>query len=149
VEVPWSSYKRWATDATGPAVAPPALERLGERIAGGNRLVTFRLHMRGSDVVRLVGPKGARFLAVRAGGSLRRFGKPAAMEAPVWRCHGRSCDGLEVDLLVAGTAPLEAAIVGTRSGLPPEGAALVRSRADTAQPQYVPDTTVAVGKVRL
>jgi hypothetical protein len=149
VEVPWSSYKRWAADARGPAVAPPALEGLAARVGGGNRLVSFRLRPRGSDVVRLVGPEGARFLAVRAGGSFRRFGKDDPEEAPVWRCHGRSCDGLEVTLLVAGTAPIEATIVGTRSGLPAEGAALVRGRPATAQPQYVPDTTVAMGKVRL
>jgi hypothetical protein len=149
VEIPWSSYKRWAADATGPTVMPPALEGLDERTVGGNRLIRFRLSLRGSDVVRLVGPKGARFLAASAGGSLRRFGEGKAEEAPVLRCHGRSCDGLEVSLLVEGTAPLEATIVGTRSGLPPEGAALARGRPDTAQPQYVPDTTVAVGKVRL
>jgi hypothetical protein len=149
VEVPWSGYRRWAADATGPAIAAPALERLGERSVGGNRLVRFRLRMRGSDVVRLVGPKGSRFLAVSAGGSSRRFGKGGAKEAPVLRCHGRSCEGLEATLLVAGNAPLEATIVGTRNGLPPEGAALARGRPRTAQPQYVPDTTVAVGKVRL
>ncbi len=149
VEVPWSSYKRWAVDGRGPAVAPPALERRGERVVGGNRAITFRLRMRGSDVVRLVGPKAARFLAVEAGGSLRRFGEKDGKEAPVWRCHGRSCDGLAVTLLVEGTAPLEATIVGARSGLPPEGAQLVSSRSNLAQPQYVPDTTVAMGKVRL
>jgi hypothetical protein len=149
VEVPWSSYKRWAVDARGPALAPPALERLGERVDGGNRSVSFRIRLRGSDVLRLVGPKGSRFLAVNAGGSFRRFGKDEAKEGPVLRCHGRSCDGLEVTLLLAGAAPLEATIVGTRTGLPPEGAALVRGRPATAQPQYVPDTTVAMGRVRL
>jgi hypothetical protein len=149
VEVPWSSYRRWAAEARGPAVAPPALEGLAGRVDRGNRLISFRLRSRGSDVIRLVGPKGARFLAVRAGGAFRRLGKGDADEAPVLRCHGRSCDGLPVTLLVAGTAPLEATIVGSRSGLPPEGAALVRGRPATAQPQYVPDTTVAVGKVRL
>jgi len=149
VEVPWSSYKRWATEARGPAVAPPALERLGERVVGGNRLVSFRLRPRGSDVVRLVGPKGARFLAAEAGGSVRRFGKGGAKEAPVLRCHGRSCEGLAMTLLIAGTAPLEATIVGSRSGLPPQGAALARARPSTAQPQYVPDTTHAVGRLRL
>jgi hypothetical protein len=149
VEVPWSSYKRWATEAPGPAVAPPLLEDLAGRVEGGNRLISFQLRPRGSDVVRLVGPKGARFLAVKAGGSFRRFGMEDGEGSPVWRCHGRSCDGLEVTLLVEGTAPLEARIVGTRSGLPQEGAALVRARPAPAQPQYVPDTTVAVGKVRL
>ncbi|HEX8224239.1 MAG TPA: M20/M25/M40 family metallo-hydrolase [Allosphingosinicella sp.] len=149
VKVPWSSYRRWAVDARGPAVPPPAIERLGERAVGGNRLIRFRLRMRGSDVARLVGPEGARFLAAAAGGSLRRFGEGGAKEAPVLRCHGRSCDGLEMSLLIAGTAPLDAVIVGSRSGLPPQGAALVRGRPATAQPQYVPDTTLAVGKVRL
>jgi hypothetical protein len=149
VEVPWSSYSRWAAPARGPAVAPPALEALAGRAAGGNRLVTFRLRPRGSDVVRLVGPKGARFLAVKAGGAFRRFGEGDGKEAPVWRCHGRRCEGLEVTLLIGGTAPLEATIVGTRSGLPPEGAILARGRSGTAQPQYVPDTTVSVGRVRL
>jgi hypothetical protein len=149
VEVPWSGYRRWAVAAAGPAVAPPALERLGERIVAGNRLIRFRLRMRGSDVVRIVGPKDARFLAASAGGSLRRFGRGEAKEKPVFRCHGRSCDGLDVDLLVAGTAPLDATLVGSRSGLPPPGAALAKARPGTAQPQYVPDTTVAVGKVRL
>lgn len=149
VEVPWSSYKRWAADARGPAVPPPLLEGLAARAEGGNRLVSFRLRTRGSDVVRLVGPKGARFLAVRAGDAFRRFGEREGDEAPVFRCHGRSCDGLEISLLVEGTAPLEATVVGSRSGLPPEGSGLVRGRPGTAQPQYVPDTTLAVGKVRL
>jgi hypothetical protein len=149
VELPWSGYKRWAADARGPAVAPPLLEALSGRVDAGNRLITFRLRTRGSDVVRLVGPKGSRFLAVKAGGSFRRFGKGEAKERPVFRCHGRSCDGMDVTLLVAGATPIEATIVGTRSGLPPEGVALAKGRPDTAQPQYVPDTTVAVGKVRL
>ena len=149
VEVPWSSYTRWAAEAKGPAVPPPALEGLSARAVGGNRLVSFRLRPRGSDVVRLVGPKGAHFLAVRAGGAFRRFGEGGPGEGPVLRCHGRSCEGLEVTLLVEGTAPVEATIVGTRSGLPPEGAALARGRPGTARPQYVPDTTVAVGRVRL
>lgn len=149
VEVPWSSYRRWAADAEGPAVPPPALERIGERAVGGNRLVRFRLHMRGSETARLVGPKGSRFLAVSAGGSIRRFGEGRAKEKPVLRCHGRSCDGLEMSLLIAGTGPLETTVVGVRSGLPPEGTALARARPRTAQPQYVPDMTVAIGKVRL
>ncbi|HET9639809.1 MAG TPA: M20/M25/M40 family metallo-hydrolase [Allosphingosinicella sp.] len=149
VEIPWSSYKRWATQARGPRVAAPALERLGERIVGGNRLIRFRLRMLGSEVVRIVGPKGARFLSVRAGNSVRIFGEGGAEEAPIFRCHGRSCDGLDVTLRVAGTAPLDATVVGGRSGLPPQGAALAGARPGNVQPQYVPDTTLAVARIRL
>jgi hypothetical protein len=146
VEVPWSGYRRWAVDVAGPAIAPPALERLSERSVGANRLVTLRLRTRGSDVVRLVGGEGVRFLAVRAGGSTRRYGEKG--EA-VLRCHGRSCDGAVFELLIAGQAPAEATVVGSRSGLPPEAAAAARARAATAQPQYVPDTTLALDRVRL
>jgi hypothetical protein len=149
VEVPWSSYKRWARDVEGPPVPPPALERIGERRIGSNRLVAFRLRMNGADVVRIIGAPGARFLAVRAGGSSRRYREGEAEEEAVFRCHGRSCEGLAVELLVRGTRPVEATVVGTRSGLPPQAAALARSRPATAQPQYVPDMTVAVGRVRL
>jgi hypothetical protein len=148
VEVPWSSYRRWAVDAKGPPVPPPTLERLGERRIGGNRLIALRLRMRGSEVVRLVGPEGARFLSASAGGSARRYGA-GGKEGPVFRCHGRSCDGLAFELVVAGTAPVDITVVGSRSGLPEEARALARARPDTAQPQYVPDTTLALDRVRL
>ena len=146
VEVSWSSYKRWAVDFKGPPLAPPALERLGDRSVGSDRLVAFRLRSGGSDVVRIVGAKGVRFLAVRAGGGKRRFG---AGEEAVLRCHGRSCDGMAFELLIAGKAPAEVTLIGSRSGLPREAEALARSRPATVQPQYVPDTSLVVDRVRL
>jgi hypothetical protein len=146
VKVPWSGYRRWSADAQGPALTPPALERLSERRVGGNRLVTFRLRSGGSDVVRLVGAKGVRFLAVRSGATGRNYGTEG--EA-VLRCHGRSCDGMTFDLLIGGTAPVDATLVGSRSGLPAPMQALARSRPATAQPQYVPDTSLAVDRIKL
>jgi hypothetical protein len=146
VEVPWSGYKRWAVDVKGPAIAPPEMERLGERSVGPNRLVTLRMRTRGADVVRLIGAEGVRFLAVRAGGSTRGYGEKG--EA-VLRCHGRSCNGMVFELLIAGKAPAEATVVGSRSGLPHEAAAVARSRAGNVQPQYVPDTSLAVDRIRL
>ncbi|HZG09286.1 MAG TPA: M20/M25/M40 family metallo-hydrolase [Allosphingosinicella sp.] len=146
VDVPWSGYKRWAVDVSGPAITPPALEGIGERSVGADRLVTFRLRTHGSDVVRLVGAEGVRFLAVRAGGSTRRYGEKG--EA-VLRCHGRSCDGMVFELLIAGQAPAEATVIGSRSGLPREAAAAARGRAATAQPQYVPDSSLAVDRIKL
>jgi hypothetical protein len=146
VDVPWSGYKRWAVGVSGPAITPPALEGIGERSVGADRLVTFRLRTHGSDVVRLVGGEGVRFLAVRAGGSTRRYGEKG--EA-VLRCHGRSCDGMVFELLIAGQAPAEATVIGSRSGLPREAAAAARGRAATAQPQYVPDSSLAVDRIKL
>jgi hypothetical protein len=36
-----------------------------------------------------------------------------------------------------------------RSGLPPQARALVAARPATAQPQYVPDASYAIGRLRL
>jgi Peptidase family M28 len=146
VEVPWSNYKRWAADVQGPPLAPPTLEKQSERRVGGNRLVSFRIRSGGSDVVRLVGAEGVRFLAMRSGDTRRVYGEGG--EA-VLRCHGRSCDGMAFELLIAGAAPVNATVIGSRSGLPPQMQTLARSRPATAQPQYVPDTSLAVDRIKL
>jgi hypothetical protein len=146
VEVPWSNYKRWSADVQGPSLTPPSLEKVGERLVGGNRLVSFRMRSGGSDVVRLVGAKGVGFLSARSGDSRRNYGKEG--EA-VLRCHGRSCDGRVFELLIGGTAPVDATLIGSRSGLPAQMQALARSRPATAQPQYVPDTSYAMDRIRL
>jgi hypothetical protein len=146
VEVPWSSYKRWSVDVNGPPLKPPTLEKLGERKAGGNRLVSFRIRTGGSDVVRLVGAKGVRFLAMRSGATSRRYGSE---DEAVLRCHGRSCDGKTFELLIGGSGPVDITLIGSRSGLPAPVQALAGSRPATAQPQYVPDTSLAVDRIKL
>jgi hypothetical protein len=91
----------------------------------------------------------AGFLAARAGGVTARFGRGGPKDDFVLRCTGRSCDGLRVELLVAAKSAVEGTVVGIRSGLPPAAAPLVRARPPLAAPQYSPDSTIAVGKVRL
>jgi len=146
VEVPWSNYKRWTVDVNGPPLVPPSLEKLGEREMGGNRLVSFRIRTGGSDVVRLVGAKGVRFLAMRSGDTSRNYGTE---DEAVLRCHGRSCDGRTFELLIGGTARVDATLIGSRSGLPAPVQALAGSRPATSQPQYVPDTSLALDRIKL
>ncbi|MBV8685742.1 MAG: M20/M25/M40 family metallo-hydrolase [Alphaproteobacteria bacterium] len=150
VEPPWSPYERWAAPARGPAVAPPTVDRLGE-IAwrGGGRTLVLRLHARGSEVVRLRFPSTAALAWVDVGGAVRRFGRGKDKQDYVFRCHGRGCDGLVFALGVRGHAPLAAIATGMRSGLPPQGAALLAGRPATAQPQYSADATYVVAKLRL
>jgi hypothetical protein len=62
---------------------------------------------------------------------------------------GRACDGAMLDVLARGNAPVDFTIVGTRTGLPPPAAQLVRARPALARPQYAPDTTITLGRVRL
>ena len=58
-------------------------------------------------------------------------------------------DGAELDLVVGHARPLELMIVSTRTGLPPQSAALVGARPALARPQYSPDSTITLSKLRL
>jgi hypothetical protein len=149
VEVPWSSYKRWGVEAPGPAVEPPVLERLEERAIPEGRLLTLRLRPRGAEVVRLRFPPEAALKMVEVGGVSRRFGKGGEEEDYVLRCHGRSCEGMTLRLLIGRSAPVEATLVGMRGGLPAAVRPLLEARPATAQPQYGPDATYSVGRMRL
>jgi len=144
---PWSPYKRWATPAQGPAVDPPRVEKVAETNGrGGYRVLALRLQARGSEVIRLRFPAESGLEGVEAGGSLRHFGP--GKDAYVIRCHGRSCDGLVLRLALP-LRPVEATIIGMRSGLPAEAAAALAGRPTTARPQYSADATYAVTKLRL
>jgi hypothetical protein len=91
----------------------------------------------------------AGFVAARAGGTVRRYGAGGKKDDFILRCVGRSCDGMRIDLLLSAKAPFEAILVGVRAGLPAAAAPLVRARPALAAPQYSPDSTIALTKVRL
>lgn len=149
LEVPWSTRKRWAFPAPSLPLPAPALERIGEMPTEGGRIVSLRLAANGAQVVRLRFEPDAGLRSVRAGGSARRFGEGGDEDDYVLRCHGRACDGLRIDIHLAGTGPVEAVLVGTRSGLPAEALPLVESRPVLASPQYVADSSIAVAMVRI
>ncbi|HKR25264.1 MAG TPA: hypothetical protein VJS15_08400, partial [Allosphingosinicella sp.] len=83
-----------------------------------------------------------------SGAYLRRFGRGTGEDKYYLRCVGRACEGAELDVVIAGTEPVEFTLVGTRSGLPPVAAPLVRARPATARAQYGPDATIAIGRAR-
>lgn len=148
-EVPWSGRRRWAAAAPALAVAPPRIDKLAERWTPGGRLLTLGLATNGAETVLVRAKPEAGFLAVRAGGRTMRFGGGRRKDDFVLRCLGRSCEGMRIELLLASSSPVEAALIGIRTGLPAAAEPLVRARPALAQPQYSPDSTVAVGKVRL
>ena len=148
VEVPWSSRKRWAAPAPEIPTDPPRIDRMAERVTPRGRLLTLRLAANGAATVIVRAKPEGRFLAARAGGRAMRFGGGREKDDFVLRCLGRSCDGMRIELLLAGKAPVEATVVGIRSGLPAAAAPLVRARPPLSAPQYSPDSTIAVDKVR-
>lgn len=149
VEVPWSARKRWTGPAPALPVEPPRLEKIAERVVADGRLLTLRLASGGAEMLLLRAEPHAGLRAVRVGGKVRRFGRGKPDEDFVLRCHGRSCDGLVLDLLVASRSPVEAVLAGSRRGLPDAAAPLLAARPRNAAPQYNPDATIALTRVRL
>jgi hypothetical protein len=148
-KVAWSAAKRRAAPAPILAAPTPAIDKLADRLSSQGRILTLRLRADGAEQIVLRGEPDSAVRAVRLGGSLAFTGKGAAKDPYFVRCAGRSCDGAVVDLLVGGTGPVVLTVIGIRSGLPPEGAALIRARPANAQPQYSPDVMIGVTKVRL
>ena len=149
VELPWSGYERWAAAARGPELPVPAVEVLAEMRTAEGRLLTLRLHSHGSEVIRLRAPPEARWKAVRVGNDLQPFGTGDEDEDHVWRCHGRSCDGLTFALLAGSAEPVETTVIGMRGSLPAEARPLVAARPVVSEPQYATDASYAVGRIRL
>ena len=56
---------------------------------------------------------------------------------------------MRFDLLLGSAAPVEAVLYGVRSGLPAAAAPLDAARPVPSSPQYNPDSSVSVTKVRL
>ncbi|HEX2762987.1 MAG TPA: M20/M25/M40 family metallo-hydrolase [Allosphingosinicella sp.] len=149
VEVPWSSRPRRAAPAPSLPVPPPFLTKLSESSVAGGRLVTLRLASGSADTWWLRAPASAQIKAVRLNGETRSFGKGKAEDDFILRCHGRSCEQADVQLLVGSSSPFDATMATMRRGLPAEAAPLLKARPANATPQYSPDASYAVARTRL
>ena len=123
---------------------------MGESLApGGGRLIRFRIASQGADQVVLRAEPSSGLEAVRIAGSLGRFGAGGKQDPFFVRCAGRSCDGAVMDLLVGRAGPLDLTLIGIRFGLPAAAAPLLAARPVAAQPQYSPDSSYAIDRLRL
>lgn len=148
-ELPYSKRKRWVADGPDLPVPPPGIELVGERAANGGRLLRLRIAANGAEQIALIAPPDADLRAAGTTGFIRRFGEGGEEDRYTISCTGRSCDGMELDLIAGGPAPLEFTLVGMHPRLPAAANPLVRARPEHAHPQYGPDATYAVGRMRL
>jgi hypothetical protein len=148
-ELPYSLRRRWTTAAPAVPIEPPAIELLERQMVEGGRRLRLRLSANGAEAIALIAPADSDLRGAGTGGSLQRFGAGRPGDRYVLRCVGRSCDGAVLELTTASRDPIEVHLVGTRSGLPAQAAPLVQARPALARPQYSPDSTITVTKVRL
>lgn len=149
-KLPYSDRKRWLASAPpAPGLKAPGIQIVGRSTTGGARRVTIRIQANGAETVALVAPKDARILAAGIGAFVRPISRQAKEGRYVVRCFGRSCDGLAMDVVIGKAAPVDVIVLGSRSGLPASATPLVAARPKFARPQYSPDATIIMSRLRL
>ncbi|HYN46731.1 MAG TPA: hypothetical protein VES64_08575, partial [Allosphingosinicella sp.] len=148
-EFPYTGRRRWAAPAPAAPVAGPSVELVGREPVSDGIRVRLRLRMNGAESAALIAPASATLRAGGVGGFMRPFTPGAGDGRTFLRCAGRACDGAVLDLVLARAEPVDFTIIGTRTGLPAQAAALAQARPQHARAQYGPDSTITIGRVRL
>ena len=150
-KLPYSERPRWLAPA--PAVSgqiPPVTEPVSQPAAKGQlRTIQLRLHANGADSVALIARKDADIRAAGVDGSMRPFDRSAKKQKYYLTCFGRGCDGLTLKIVAGTEKPIEFTLVGVRRALPSTAGPLIAARPKNARPQYLPDQTLTVSRIKL
>jgi hypothetical protein len=147
--LPYSMRDRWIAPAPLVETPAPGIRVIADRPYGVGRRIRLLLSAGGGDSVSIRFPEDAKLLAVglpEAPVPIPANGEP---DQAVLRCTGRSCEGLVVEAVLGDRAPVIAELFSTRFALPPDGAPLVAARPSDAIPQYAPDETITMARIRL
>ena len=145
----YNGRTRWIADAPLLTTPVASARLLANEPASSGRRVRIALSSGGGDAVSIRVAKDTKLLAIGLPGSPERIPATGQPEKPLLRCTGRSCKNLVIEAVVADKRPLQAEIFSYRFALPPEGQNLVAARPKNAIPQYTPDSTITMTRVRL
>jgi len=149
-EVPWGAARRWTTPAAPFPASAPTMHLLAQRdVPGGGRSISVRIDSGGGGAVTLRAPPEAMIREVRSGSFVRPMGRGGEEDPFFIRCTGRSCDGATFDILLGSRTPVEWTLIGSHSSLPAAARPLLEARPHNSRPQYSPDGTIALRRVRL
>ena len=148
-ELPYNGRLRWASPAPLLDTPVAASRVVSTAPDAAGRRVRLALSPRGANSVSIRLAKGANVLALGLAGAAIPLPPEGEPENAVLRCTGRSCEGLQVDVLLGDRRPVEVELFSTRFGLPTEARPLVAARPRNAIPQYAPDSTITMSRIRL
>jgi hypothetical protein len=149
-KLPFSERRRWfLSGPPEPSAQPPSVEVIESLANGSERRVRLRLRPRGSERLLLIAPSEAYLRSAGVKGFVRPIGSADSQGEFTISCTGRSCDGMEMSIDLNTAKPVVFTLVGAKNGLPRSAAMLVRDRGEFARPQYTPDETVAISRVKL
>ncbi|GLR47051.1 M20/M25/M40 family metallo-hydrolase [Sphingomonas astaxanthinifaciens] len=147
-QLPLGKRLRWIARAPAQlGFADPRLDPVGDIALGSGRSLLFWLATGGADTVSLTIERQGALLAGGFNGRTVAL-KPEARVPYTVTCTGRSCDGAVVRLDLV-KAPVTVQLTATHWRLPPVAAPLAAARPAFARPQYLPDATILVSRVRL
>jgi hypothetical protein len=145
----YNARTRWTTVAPLLQTPVPSARVVSITVSGVGRRVRLALSPGGGNSLALRFPKDAKVRALGLAGAAITLPAKGEPDKPILRCTGRSCEGLEVDVVLGDRKPVIAELFSTRFGLPPEGRPWVEGRPPNAIPQYAPDQTITMTHFRL
>jgi hypothetical protein len=147
--LPYNARTRWIADAPILDTPIPSARLIGSEPAGAGRRLRIALSPGGGDTVAIRFPEEAKVLALGLPGRPETIPEDGEPPKALLRCTGRSCEGLIIEALLGDRKPVKAELISYRFSLPPEGRPLEAARPRNAIPQYAPDSTIALNRIRL
>jgi hypothetical protein len=148
-ELPHIERKGWMAAApASPGQRPPQIEVLDDFRHDHGRTIVFMINPNGAQSVTLIAGEDSEILSAGRGAFTRPY--VADSEGKYYfTCFGRSCSGAVMEMTIAKHEKLDFTLVGTGPGLPKAAQPLLSDRPVHAQPQYTPDSTLWISKVKL
>ena len=147
--LPYNGRTRWLAKAPLLDIPAGSIRKLGETRDGDGRIVRLQLGTGGGNALMLRFAKGVPVTSMGSPGAMQKIDPRAKAEPSIFRCSGRSCNGLVVELRLGGVKPVEAKLVTARFALPPEGARIAAMRPPHSHPQYGPNSSIRIADVTL
>jgi hypothetical protein len=147
--LPYNARTRWTAPAPLLQTPVPAARVLSVAPDGAGRRIRLALSPGGGNSVTIRFPKDAKVFALGPAGDAIPLPTEGEPDKPLLRCTGRSCDGLQVEVLLGDRKPVVAEMFSTSFGLPLEGRPLEAARPENAIPQYAPDQTITMSRIKL
>jgi hypothetical protein len=145
----YNGRTRWISPAPLLDTPAPSAFVIANDPYGVGRRVQIQLSPGAADAISIRFPEKTKLLAIglpQCPVPVPAKGEP---DKALLRCAGRSCNGLVIEAVLGDRAPVTAELFATRYALPPQGAALEAARPVNAIPQYSPDQTITMTRIRL
>ena len=146
----FSERQRWLVPAPPEhSVRPPSIQILETVRHGSEREIRLRLKANGWERILMVAPPEAQIRTAGVTGFVRSIASSDSSGKFTISCSGRSCEGMEMAVVLDSKMPVVVTLVGASNGLPASAKFLVQARPSFARPQYVPDETLGITRFTL